>query len=846
MDFTATEDILHNSAALHSLKRDQLIRLCKIHGVKASGKNVDIAERLASIPRQATQQAPQPQLVTINEDTVTSTGTTKTGSDFGSVKSSLSLKSIVSSFGFTSRKTTSTPPTSISTTATSLPSTMSSQDSHTASIPLPPSPPPPLITPFTPPPNVDTVRLVAAPRPSVGGTPSLPAFKTTFDLVLGTPAKFGDPSSKVARHTMAERDREEKKEGIDKTAEVEKGLFGNLKKADDESVTRRKEENLAPQTPSRTKLPTPTPAFTFGSPAPHVFRPRLSLNVKASVFEEMMRRAAGESESTGDDTFLVVGGPTTPTDPNRSIRPLPRKSLRVSGPPPPPPVKSPVSSVSTRFDKAHEAAFKKMTGINEARGAMKRKIEAEPSIDDRRVSTKLAPKACAGRPSVIGANGMRRISGVHGGRRSSVRPRTSAVGGRRISIRPPPLPPALFFGKKKDELETDAKPAPPTDSIVVRKGPEKGKKPDLTGLGLGKVAPTTATTQSTATAAPSRKVSAPTNSQSSLAPTNRKVSAPTTSFSSTRAMGPPTTTSQRKVSMSSTSKAGPSSGLRPPTATASSVATRGSLSSTTRGSISSTAARPPVAARNLSLSSTAKTSATRTSSINSTARTSSISSTTRLSSVAANTRSSTARGSLSSTTALAPVSARNSSLTSTARGSIERSSVTSTRPLRPSAVGVSRQTKPTLARGEKENVPLRGVPERAEPDLQDEEQGIVPKKIFSQPLSVPSLSSKGTLNRSLSGRRPRISRTTVVARLAARRAGPTTALSTAGSRRSLVGGDGGGRVRSSFGTSGKANVLGANGAPRKSMPGKRGSMQLAKGGARKSIPGKRPSVKTPA
>ncbi|PBK81405.1 hypothetical protein ARMGADRAFT_779848 [Armillaria gallica] len=862
MDLTATEDILHNSAALHSLKRDQLIRLCKIHGVKASGKNVDIAERLANIPRQATQQAPQHQLVTINEDTVTSTGTTKTGSDFGSVKSSLSLKSIVSSFGFTSRKTTSTPPTSISTTATSLPSTMSSQDSHAASIPLPPSPPPPLITPFTPPPNVDTVRLVAAPRPSVGGTPSLPAFKTTFDLVLGTPAKFGDASTKVARHTMAaERDGEEKKEEIDKAAEVEKGLVGNLKNVDNkEGFTGRNDHFLALRTPSRAKLPTPTPAFTFGSPAPHVFRPRLSSNVKASVFEEMMRRATGESDSAGDDTFVVVGGPATPTDPNRPIRPLPRKSLRVSGPPPPPPVKSPVSTVSARFDKAHEAAFKKMTGINEARGAMKRKMEAEPSVNDRRVSTKLAPKACAGRPSVIGANGVRRTSGVHGGRRSSVRPRTSAVGGRRISIRPPPPPPSrkgfnfgfsglkgLFFGKKKDELETDAKPAAPTnDTAVKRKELEKGKKPGLTGLGLGKVAATTATTQSTAMAAPSRKVSAPTNSQSSLVPTGRKVSAPTTSISSTRAMGPPTTTSQRKVSMSSTSKVGPSSGLRPPTATASSVTTRGNLSSTTRGSITSTTARAPVAARNSSLSSIARTSAARTSSINSTARTSSVSSSTRLSSVAANTRSSTARGSLSSTTALAPASARNSSLTSAARGSIGRPSVTSTRPLRPSAVGVSRQTKPTLARGEKENVPLRGVPERAEPDVQDEEQGIVPKKIFSQPLTVPSVSSKSTLNRSLSGRRPRISRTTVVARLAARRAGPTTALSTAGSRRSLVGGDGGGRVRSSFGAGGKANVLGVNGGPRKSMPGKRGSMQLGKGGARKSIPGKRSSMRTPA
>jgi hypothetical protein len=38
--------ILYNSPALHALKRDQLLGLCKIHGVKASGKNADIVRRL--------------------------------------------------------------------------------------------------------------------------------------------------------------------------------------------------------------------------------------------------------------------------------------------------------------------------------------------------------------------------------------------------------------------------------------------------------------------------------------------------------------------------------------------------------------------------------------------------------------------------------------------------------------------------------------------------------------------------------------------------------------------------------------------------------------------------------
>ncbi|KAH9032721.1 hypothetical protein EDB84DRAFT_1270552 [Lactarius hengduanensis] len=41
-----TTQILFNSPALHSLKRDQLVKLCKIHSIKASGKNVDLVQRL--------------------------------------------------------------------------------------------------------------------------------------------------------------------------------------------------------------------------------------------------------------------------------------------------------------------------------------------------------------------------------------------------------------------------------------------------------------------------------------------------------------------------------------------------------------------------------------------------------------------------------------------------------------------------------------------------------------------------------------------------------------------------------------------------------------------------------
>ncbi|KAG8216132.1 hypothetical protein J3R82DRAFT_8135 [Butyriboletus roseoflavus] len=43
---STTTQILFNSPALHSLKRDQLVKLCKIHSLKASGKNKELIERL--------------------------------------------------------------------------------------------------------------------------------------------------------------------------------------------------------------------------------------------------------------------------------------------------------------------------------------------------------------------------------------------------------------------------------------------------------------------------------------------------------------------------------------------------------------------------------------------------------------------------------------------------------------------------------------------------------------------------------------------------------------------------------------------------------------------------------
>ena len=48
----STTDILFNSPALHSLKRAQLVQLCKRHNIKASGKNTELVDRLKEESRQ--------------------------------------------------------------------------------------------------------------------------------------------------------------------------------------------------------------------------------------------------------------------------------------------------------------------------------------------------------------------------------------------------------------------------------------------------------------------------------------------------------------------------------------------------------------------------------------------------------------------------------------------------------------------------------------------------------------------------------------------------------------------------------------------------------------------------
>ncbi|PIL28769.1 hypothetical protein GSI_08813 [Ganoderma sinense ZZ0214-1] len=57
---TTTTQILFNSPALHSLKRDQLVKLCKIHSIKANGKNSELIERLKQRALELPPEAQQP------------------------------------------------------------------------------------------------------------------------------------------------------------------------------------------------------------------------------------------------------------------------------------------------------------------------------------------------------------------------------------------------------------------------------------------------------------------------------------------------------------------------------------------------------------------------------------------------------------------------------------------------------------------------------------------------------------------------------------------------------------------------------------------------------------------
>ncbi|KAG0697125.1 hypothetical protein DFH29DRAFT_947712 [Suillus ampliporus] len=248
---STTTQILFNSPALNSLKRDQLVKLCKIHSIKANGKNKDIIERLQlhaqTLPpddplriatrneesddeqdaaeeerknRESMMARPSEQweivmdsIAEVDEDAASTLKNNRAGNatqagEFGTnggkaSSMSSSLKAIATSLGLKRGNASSETTATTSSKSSSLTSTQSGQSQSTA-----PTEPEPEVEPvpgqnalaglpapanarlsISQEPSTTTIRLVSsnAARNSLLSPPRLNPFKTSFDLVPPTP-----------------------------------------------------------------------------------------------------------------------------------------------------------------------------------------------------------------------------------------------------------------------------------------------------------------------------------------------------------------------------------------------------------------------------------------------------------------------------------------------------------------------------------------------------------------------------------------------------------------------------------------------------------------------------------
>ncbi|KAJ7216502.1 hypothetical protein GGX14DRAFT_604964 [Mycena pura] len=472
---STTTEILFNSPALHSLKRDQLVKLCKIHALKANGKNVELVERLKThaknLPndnplsvalRSEQEGAPETQddeadrpwmprpssqwevvmdsIMEESEDgssqgTLSSlkSGTTfsgEFGADSGSSKSttvSSSIRALASSLGLKRHATGSStasskasvklissfplPPsadelTKNSTPYDALPPSSSTDlqtdhftfdtsdpvvvaahlNPHLGTAPLPghslrPGVPAPInarlslgLAPRTPSKRgpTTTIRLVSmdatAPKarlPPQGGTPNLKPFQTTFDLDLGSPSAPAFPQSIYpALPASPPVDEEARRMSLEASQHISLGTEVDEDKNEDVPMPGAFGFGASPSTPPNTAKP----SFMFGSPSPQpvhfsfqMTSPGMETKAKlaADVMEEMNRRAFGESGV----------GETLPPTAARDIRPLPGSARKAGS----------KAKPSGRFSNVHQQMFEKMESIADLaakREGLKRKSSA--------------------------------------------------------------------------------------------------------------------------------------------------------------------------------------------------------------------------------------------------------------------------------------------------------------------------------------------------------------------------------------------------------------------------------------------------------------------------------------
>ncbi|KAF8452640.1 hypothetical protein L210DRAFT_910294 [Boletus edulis BED1] len=261
---STTTQILFNSPALHSLKRDQLVKLCKIHGLKAGGKNNTLIARLRlrartlplddplgtptpsdspdakpcadtedeasddsreGTPINNTLSRPSEQwevvmdtIAEVDEETLRSRGASdRQVSEFGTTTSKVasvtsSLRAIANSLGLkrnlskTSGNTSSS--SSLSSEVVQSSSTLPTSDPNEPPVePIPgqsnlqglPAPSAARLS-LSQEPTTTTIRLVSNPATNLElllSPPKLKPFTTSFDLVPATPGATGSSSVPV-------------------------------------------------------------------------------------------------------------------------------------------------------------------------------------------------------------------------------------------------------------------------------------------------------------------------------------------------------------------------------------------------------------------------------------------------------------------------------------------------------------------------------------------------------------------------------------------------------------------------------------------------------------------------
>ncbi|KAH7106978.1 hypothetical protein BKA62DRAFT_740729 [Auriculariales sp. MPI-PUGE-AT-0066] len=391
-----TADIIHNSPALHSLKREQLVKLCKKHSIKASGKNADLIEKLktyaATAPASDSDDDADGAPVAISDEdrkgggrlseqweildevialddhvaghsqsgTVSSKASSSRSRNIGGSVSSKGDSSFVSSSikALASSLVRAGTVLSLNKVATASQSNLgqldqmdvdyANIDSLSSAVPYDGSTlaQAPALCNETVSPNKDvpsTIRLVTSPSNSYGATPALKPFSTTFNLTDATPSVTRTLYPDLA----AESDEDDEEHSP--TPQVP-GAFDPPPAAVSSDV-------ITSHSSSMQRKPIPA-AFIFGSPESKVTNTQFQ-SAAASILDEMNRRMGTAGTSAALDLDLL-------TDLSNVRKPPVVVTKKPSG--------------DIRFAKAHEQQFVKMDSILNHYAAKR----AAPSVGGKR------------------------------------------------------------------------------------------------------------------------------------------------------------------------------------------------------------------------------------------------------------------------------------------------------------------------------------------------------------------------------------------------------------------------------------------------------------------------------